>query len=218
MSNPSSGGLAAQLLNQLQGQPLEQMAQQLDVSPAQAGSAVSAALPMMLGALAGNAQTAGGAQALLGALQRDHAGGGADLGGLLGGVLGSVLGGGQPAASKQLDASGILGHVFGSQQAQAQNQIGQASGLSSGQAGQLLQMLAPIVMGFLAKQVGSAKLDAGGLGNLLGGLLGQGGQSQPQSGGLAGGLPSSALDQNGDGKLDAGDLLKLGSRLLGGKS
>ena len=44
MSNPSSGGLAAQLLNQLQGQPLEQMAQQLDVSPAQAGSAVSAAL------------------------------------------------------------------------------------------------------------------------------------------------------------------------------
>ena len=108
--------------------------------------------------------------------------------------------GGQPAASKQLDASGILGHIFGSQQAQAQNQIGQASGLSSGQAGQLLQMLAPIVMGFLAKQVGSAKLDAGGLGNLLGGLL------------------SSALDQNGDGKLDAGDLLKLGSRLLGGKS
>lgn len=212
MSNPSSGGLAAQLLNQLQGQPLEQMAQQLDVSPAQAGSAVSAALPMMLGALAGNAQTAGGAQALLGALQRDHAGGGADLGGLLGGVLGSVLGGGQPAASKQLDASGILGHIFGSQQAQAQNQIGQASGLSSGQAGQLLQMLAPIVMGFLAKQVGSAKLDAGGLGNLLGG------QSQPQSGGLAGGLLSSALDQNGDGKLDAGDLLKLGSRLLGGKS
>ena len=210
MSNPSSGGLAAQLLNQLQGQPLEQMAQQLDVSPAQAGSAVSAALPMMLGALAGNAQTAGGAQALLGALQRDHAGGGADLGGLLGGVLG--------AASKQLDASGILGHIFGSQQAQAQNQIGQASGLSSGQAGQLLQMLAPIVMGFLAKQVGSAKLDAGGLGNLLGGLLGQGGQSQPQSGGLAGGLLSSALDQNGDGKLDAGDLLKLGSRLLGGKS
>ena len=79
-------------------------------------------------------------------------------------------------------------------------------------------MLAPIVMGFLAKQVGSAKLDAGGLGNLLGGLLGQGGQSQPQSGGLAGGLLSSALDQNGDGKLDAGDLLKLGSRLLGGKS
>ena len=173
---------------------------------------------MMLGALAGNAQTAGDAQTLLGALQRDHAGGDADLDGLLGGVLGSVLGGGQPAASKQLDASGILGHIFGNQQAQAQNQIGQASGLSSGQAGQLLQMLAPIVMGFLAKQVGSAKLDAGGLGNLLGGLLGQGGQSQPQSGGLAGGLLSSALDQNGDGKLDAGDLLKLGSRLLGGKS
>ena len=46
MSNPSSGGLAAQLLNQLQGQPLEQMAQQLDVSPAQASSAVSAALPL----------------------------------------------------------------------------------------------------------------------------------------------------------------------------
>ena len=78
--------------------------------------------------------------------------------------------------------------------------------MSGGQAGQLLKMLAPIVMGFLAKQVSARQLDAGSLGNLLGG--GQGG---------LGGMLASALDQNGDGRLDAGDLIQLGSSLLGGR-
>ena len=198
----SNNPLADSLMSQLQGQPLQQMTDQLGLAPAQAGEAVQAALPMLLGALSQNAQSADGASALLGALQRDH--GGADWGGLLGGVLGGALGGGQ--GGKQLDAGGILGHIFGGNASQAQAQLEQNSGLSGRQAGQLLKMLAPIVMGFLAKQVSARQLDAGSLGNLLGG--GQGG---------LGGMLASALDQNGDGRLDAGDLIQLGSSLLGGR-
>lgn len=212
--------LADDLLSQLQGQPMQQMAQQLGASPAQLSQAVGAALPMMLGALGRNAQAPGGAEALLGALRRDHAtaapaAGMPDLGGLLGAVLGGVLGGGQVASppSRQLDAGGILGHIFGGAQPRAEAGLGQASGLSSGQAGQLLKMLAPLVMAFLASRVRAGQLDAGGLGQ----VLGQERARVQQQGGLAGGLLTSVLDQNGDGQLDMGDLLKLGGSLLGGR-
>ena len=45
-------------------------------------------------------------------------------------------------------------------------------------------------------------------------LLGQETARVPQPGGLAGGLLGGLLDQNGDGKLDAGDLFKLGAGLF----
>ncbi|MFC3217273.1 DUF937 domain-containing protein [Comamonas sp. JC664] len=71
------------------------MAQSLGQSEAQTEQAVQAAVPMMLGALGNNAQSAGGASALFEALQRDHgAAGGAGAGPDLGGLLGSLLGGG----------------------------------------------------------------------------------------------------------------------------
>lgn len=204
--------LVTQLLAQLQGQPLQQMAQKLDISPTQAGSAVSAALPAMLNALAGHAQTAGGAQTLLGALkQAAGSSGSSDLGGLLGGALGGLLGGGNASGAQA--AGGLLENLLGSAEAktQAQERVSLVSGLSADKAGQLLQMLAPVVMGFLSKQAGG-KLDAGSLGQLLGSLTGG-----AANGGASGGLLTGVLDQNGDGKLDAGDLLKLGSQLLGGK-
>ncbi|MDO5087191.1 MAG: DUF937 domain-containing protein [Comamonadaceae bacterium] len=213
--------LADDLFSQLQGLPMQQMAQQLGADPAQLSQAVGAALPMMLGALGRNAQEPAGAQALFGALQRDHAtatpaAGMPDMGGLLGSVLGGVFGGGGQVASppsRQLDAGGILGHIFGGAQPRAEAGLGQASGLSSGQAGQLLKMLAPLVMAFLASRVRAGQLDAGGLGN----VLGQERTRVQQQGGLAGGLLTSVLDQNGDGQLDMGDLVKLGGSLLGGR-
>jgi len=80
-----NGSLMDDLLGQLQGEPMGQIAAQLGTDTGTAGQAVGAALPMLLGALGRNAGQPGGADALLGALQRDHAGQGAvDLGGLLG--------------------------------------------------------------------------------------------------------------------------------------
>src|SRR5690606_28742279 len=91
--------LTNDLLQQLDGQPMSQLGQQLGLNAQQASGAVAAALPLLMGALGRNASQEGGAQQLLGALQRDHAG--LDIGS----VLGTVMGGG--------GGNDILGHILG---------------------------------------------------------------------------------------------------------
>lgn len=200
-----SASLANDLLNQLQGQPIEQIGQQLGLPQAQASGAVAAALPLLLGALGRNASQPAGAESLLGALERDHAGAG-DLGGLLGTVLG---GGGQ--------GEQILGHIFGARQQGAAQGLGAATGLQGDKASMLLKVLAPIVMAYLAKRMlgqgQAANRSPQGLGN----ILGQEEQHIRQQGGVGGGLLGAVLDQDGDGQLGLGDLLKLGGGMLGGK-
>ena len=227
----TNASLSDELMGQLQGAPMQGLAQQLGLDSVQTEQAVGVALPMLFGALGQNAAQPQGAADLFGALQRDHssAQGAMDLGGLLGGllggaggaggagaagglgsILGSVLGGG--AGSSQLNGGSILGNIFGGQRQQAESQLGQATGLG-GNAGQLMAMLAPLVMSFLANRVQSQGMGANDLGNALGQE-----RSQIQSqGGAAGGILGSLLDQNGDGKLDAGDLFKLGASLLDGR-
>ena len=209
-----SQSMVDDLMAQLQGAPMQQMAQQLGASSTQMQSAVGAALPLLLGALGNNAAQPQGAAALLAALQRDHMPsatpqGLGDLGGLLGGLLG---GGGGKSGAGLGDGAAILGHILGGNRQQTENQLGQATGLGNN-AGQLLAMLAPIVMSFLANRVQSGNLDATTLGQTLGRERAQ----VQQQGGLGGDLLGSLLDQNGDGRLDAGDLFKLGAGLLGGR-
>ncbi|KAF1685899.1 calcium-binding protein [Pseudoxanthomonas broegbernensis] len=207
-----SNTLTDQLFAQLSGAPLQQISQQLGLDQAQTTGAVGAALPLLLGVLGRNAGQPQGAEALFGALQKDFSGAG-DLGGLLGAVLGG-------AQSRQTNGAGILGHVLGSQQPRAEAALGQATGLGGDKAGQLLKILAPIVLAFLAKQVfqgpaGNARSAPSA--GLLGSILGQEQQQVRQQGGLGGGLLGAVLDQDGDGQLGLGDLLKIGGGLLGGK-
>lgn len=218
------------------------IARQLGVSPTQAEGAVQQALPMLIGGLARNAQSAKGAEDLFGALQRDHqgidiggllggllrgAGGGAQQGGGLGDLIGSVMkgaggsgggglgdliggvlgGGGRSAGAGTggADIGGaILGHIFGARRDRASDSLGQASGIGGQNAGQLLAMLAPIVMAALAKWTQSQRIGASGLGP----ALGQEQQRIDQAG--AGGLIGSVLDRDGDGKVDAAELLQAG--------
>lgn len=214
----SSPSLAEQLMAQLQGAPLQQLAAQLGESPARTESAVGAALPVLLGSLGRNAAEPQGAANLFGALQRDHGAAGGGAGGLdLGGLLGSLLGGGAAAGAGGnaggLDGAAILGHILGGNQQRAQDGLGQATGLGSGGAAQLLQLLAPIVMSFLAQRVSAGGLDAGGLGQVLGREHDQ----ARQPGGLGGGLLGSLLDRDGDGQVGLNDLIKIGGGLLGGR-
>lgn len=206
MSNDS---LADLLFQQLQGTPLQQISQQLGTGQMQTSNAVGAALPLLLGALGKNAAQPGGAEALFGALQNDHAGG-LDLGS----ILGAVMGGGAP--TRQTDGGAILGHIFGASQPRAEASLGQATGLGGDKTGMLLKILAPIVLSFLAQRFlggqGGAATDASGLGQ----ILGQERQVQQQQGGLGGGLLGAVLDQDGDGQLGLGDILKIGGGLLGG--
>ena len=230
-STPSAPLLDA-LMQQLQGAPLQQLAQQLGTSSSQVESAVGPALSLLLDGLGRNAAQPEGASALLQAWQQGHASHGTAasasaapqgalgaLGGL-GDLLGNVLAGAGAGASPRAGgASGmeagaaILGQILGGQRQQAESQLGERSGLGA-QAGQLLALLAPIVMQFLAQRAAAGQLDASGLGN----ALGQEPSRQPQPpADVAGSLLTGLLDQNRDGKLDAGDLLQLGAGLLRGR-
>jgi hypothetical protein len=196
--------LAASLFQQLQqGQGLQQVSQQLGLDSSQATQAVGSALPLLLGAMGQNASEPQGAQSLLNALQRDHLGSAGGGGFDLGSILGAVMGGGGGNAT---NGAGILGHVFGGQTSQAAEALGQKTGLDSGKSSQLLAILAPIVMSFLAQRFAQSG-NAGQLSQALG-------QEAQQSGGGIGSLLGGALDQDGDGQFGASDLLKLGAGLL----
>ena len=96
-----SNALTDDVYSQLEGAPLKQMAQQLGIGPAQMAGAVSTALPLLLGALGRNASQPQGAEALFGALQKDHSG--LDLGSVLGAVRGS--GAGSPVSTARATRS-----------------------------------------------------------------------------------------------------------------
>ena len=199
--------LTDEIFSQMSGAAMQQIGQQLGTGQAQTAGAVAAALPMILGAMGRNTGQAGGADALFGALGRDHSGGGG-----IADILGVVLGGQQ---SRQTDGLGQLGHIFGGQQPQAEAGLGQATGLGSDKAQMLLKILAPIVMAYLAKRMfggGAAQGSPQDLGN----ILGQERQVQQQQGGLGGGLLGAVLDQDGDGQLGLGDLLKVGMGAMRG--
>ncbi len=120
-----------------------------------------------------------------------------------------LLGGGSSPAT---NGAGILGHIFGGDQGRAEAGLAQATGLGGERAGQLLRILAPVVMAYLAQRLSATdQVDAGGLGR----LLGEERQQVVQQGGVAGGLLGSLLDQDGDGQLGVSDLIRLGSGLLG---
>lgn len=80
--------LTDDLFSQLQGQPLAQTSQQLGLPKAQIAGAISATLPLLLGALGRNTSQPQGADALFGALQRDHTG--LEIGSVLGSVAVAV--------------------------------------------------------------------------------------------------------------------------------
>ena len=199
--------LTDDIFSQLSGGAMQQISQQLGTGQAQTAGAIAAALPVILGAMGRNASQPDGADALFGALGRDHNGGGG-----LGDILGAVLGGQQ---SRQTDGLGQLGHIFGGQLPRAEAGLGQATGLGNDKAQMLLKILAPIVMAYLAKRMfgGGAQGSSQDLGN----ILGQERQVQQQQGGLGGGLLGAVLDHDGDGQLGLGDLLKMGGSVLGGQ-
>ncbi len=202
--------LTDQVLGQLDPASIQQIAAQLGVDPQQAESAIQQAVPLVVGGLARGASTDEGASAIHSAAA-DHAG--LDIGSILGSVLGggAAGAGGGSALGSALGGGSILGSIFGNRQDQATQGLGQASGLGSQNAGQLLAILAPIVMSALGNLSQRQGLSPGGLGS----ALGQESQRINQSGN--GGLLGSILDQDGDGQLGLGDLLKVGAEMLGSR-
>lgn len=185
--------LIEQLSQQLSGSALQSLSQQLGADQSTTSSAISAALPMIVGAMAKNASSQDGAASLHNALVKDHDGSILDN---LGGFLSSTDNG--PGA-------GILKHVFGNNQSNVQQGVSQLSGMDISKVGPLLQNLAPIVMGMLAKKQQQQGLDMGG----LAGMLINEKKSAATSGNPALDMLSGFLDQDGDGSMldDIGGML-----------
>lgn len=173
--------------------PIDRIAARLGVDRETAAQAVQQGGGAILSGLQKNASTAEGASALQNALGR-HTG------------LGDHV---DLEKVDTADGEKILRHVFGGREqdvAQALTAEPRTAGIDFGS---LLPMLAPIVMGLIAKNArtadstasdgdaASAPASSGGLGDVLGGLLGR----------------SGATTGSGDGGLDLGGLI---GGLLGG--
>jgi len=184
------------LQQRLGGDAVNQISNKLGTDPASTRTAIAAALPMLVGALARNARDPGKAGALANALGRHD-------GSVLDDVAG-YLGRGDTG-----DGDGILGHVLGGKKETVQTGLGQAAGLDPAKAGTLLAMLAPLVMGALGKAQREKGLDTGGLAGMLGGEQQRAADAAP---GVMGML-SSFLDRDHDSSVmdDIGGMLgKLG--------
>jgi hypothetical protein len=169
------------------------LAPRLGVSEATAERAVVIAVPLILAALARNAARPEGAKELHEAVNTDHDGSIFDN---LGGYLGN------PQAA---NGAGILGHVFGEQQGTIQNNLAQATGLDPNAAGNILETVAPLVMGAVGQTQQQNNLDPDGLSQYLDSQRQQTEAAAPD---VMGAL-NSMLDSNRDGSVtdDVGRLL-----------
>ncbi len=192
------------LQSQLSDGLIDQLSKQIGAPQQQTRTAADSILSSLIGGLAKNAQQPGGADALANALDNDHDGSLLDN-------LNDLIGGGKPANinPRAANGEGILKHVLGGKKGGVMDMVSQISGLGQGQTGNLMAMLAPIVMGMLGKQKKSSGLDSGGIANILAGALG----AQKQRGGLATTLITNLLDRDGDGSA-IDDVAKIGMNIF----
>lgn len=188
------------LAQQLLGGGLTQMSQQIGADKDTTGQALSAAVPLLLSALANNASQPQGAQALHTALAQDHDG---TIFNNMDGFLS------HPQAA---NGAGILSHVLGERRDTVQNGLAHGTGLDAGSIGQLLEIAAPLVMGALGQQQQQQGLDANGLSALLGQQQQAAQAANPDLMGTIGNL----LDMNHDGSaLD--DIMRLAGKFSSGR-
>lgn len=212
-------GILDLLTDQLGNQSISGLSQKIGADAGSTQKAVAAALPVLIGGLARNANASPkGAASLANALDQDHDGSLLDnIGGLLGGgsglgglmdLAGGLLGGGN---AKALNGDGILGHVLGQKRGAVEQGVAKASGLDISQIAKLLPLLAPLVMGALGKVKRQQNLDAEGLAGLLGE---ERSQIESKTPGMSGGSLASFLDFDGDGDV-SDDVAKIGTALAG---
>ena len=178
------------------GAAASQLAQRFGISEGTAQTAVQLAVPVIVAALARNASQPQGAQDLHQAVASDHDGSILDQ-------LTSYIGNPQAA-----NGSGILGHVLGGDRPAVESNLAQATGMDQNSAGNLLEMLAPLVMGAVGREQQQNGLDPNGLSQ----FLAQQQQAQPAEPGLMGSI-SSMLDSNRDGSV-TDDLSRIGGNFF----
>ena len=152
--NPLIGMLASQL----GGPVMQQIGQQIGADHNTTQSAVSMALPLLIGAMGNHATTSDGADVIHQATQ-------AHDGSILDDVMGFVGNAGAGGIG-----SALLGQVLGGGTHNAMaDTIAQNTGIDSGAAAQLLAILTPLVMGAIGKSSQEqGGLDPNGISQMLG--------------------------------------------------
>ncbi|MGK2864857.1 MAG: DUF937 domain-containing protein [Chitinophagaceae bacterium] len=128
------------LLSQIGEDGLENLASKAGAGKVQVTQAMESAVPTLLNAISTNTRSTSGANNFLDALDRDHDGS----------ILDNINGHLQNPA--KANGTGILKHVLGKNRSAVENQLSGQSGLSSGSIGNIMEMVAPLLMGFLGRQ------------------------------------------------------------------
>jgi hypothetical protein len=180
--------------------PMANLAAQVGSDEQNTESAVRQVLPALLGGLHANAQDPAGAASLAGALDQHSP---------------ALVDGGVDLDQVNPDeGSKIVQNIFGGNTEQVAHTLGGSLQGQTGLVQQLLPILAPIVLSYLAKRIGGqAAGGGGGLADVLGGMLGGGGAAS--SGGL-GSVLGGLLGGAGSGQQAPGGLGDVLGGLLGG--
>ncbi len=160
--------------------------------------AINSALPLLVVALKKSTERDAG-DGLARALEDRHGGGILDN---LSGYLSNYNG---------VDGRGILKHVLGERHESAAQALQATSGVNKEQAGSLLTMLAPLVLGALGKS-----RQSGASGPEVSRILDEEARAMVER---SPGVLSSftrALDADGDGDTDIKDVLSIGAKMFGG--
>lgn len=214
------------LIDLLTGNTSNQVAEQAEnkfgISRNQVIALLAVAAPLIISYLRNKSQDAQEAEALNNALDKDHDG--------------SILDDATQVESRQSEGGSILDHIFGGQKNTVENQLSQNTGISIDKIGPILAMLAPVIMGYIGKEKQQNNVGAGGLGDLLGGILGSasnqaqaqqsnplndilgsvlGGGQQQSSGNPLNDILGSVL--GGGGQQQGGGLGNILGNILGGK-
>jgi hypothetical protein len=187
--------ILGEILSKLDDNSLEKISRQVNAPPSQTKSAMASAIPILMNALAKNSSTSEGASALKNAIARDHDGSLLDH-------LGDFLN--DPAAA---NGAGILKHILGNKKQNVEKYISNDSGLNSSSVGKILEMAAPIVMGYLGK---SSSSKGSAVDNLLNSYLKTEQKQAPQSQSVI----NQILDRDNDGNV-MDDIAEMGMSFLG---
>jgi hypothetical protein len=176
----------------------------------QTRAAANGIVAAMSSAMSKTATTEQGASGLMGMLDADGDGS------IIDDVMNMVSGGGGQAggqASLMQNGAGIVNSLLGGKQGGIIDMISKMSGLSGDKTGNLMSMLAPIILSALSKtgKQGGGGFDIGGILNML-----QGTQQKKASGNPAMDMIGQFLDKDGDGDF-TDDLLGGLGGLFGGK-
>ncbi|PWW30961.1 DUF937 domain-containing protein [Chryseobacterium sp. AG844] len=195
------------LIDLLTGNTGNQVAEQAEnkfgISKNQVIALLAVAAPLIISYLRNKSQDAKEAEALNNALDKDH--------------NGSILNDASQIEARQAEGGSILDHIFGGQKSTVENQLSQNTGISIDKIGPILAMLAPVVMGYIGQQKQQSNIGAGGLGDLLGGILGNASnQAQSQQSNPLNDILGSVLGGGGQSQSSGNPLNDILGNVLGG--